>query len=312
MLTEMKPYRLLSWLAAYLIVYSAALAWLALKQDFPPIEPLMVLMILGVTFSALAILSTRHTPQQSMTVSKPGSETAIALVYFGFLTSFVTWVMPLVKQAIASPAAGSAALLVTKLIVFVGAPALLIRYVGGEPWRDIFMLRPIGRRDLRPLLAMSVLLIAFQYFFGTGAQRIREASLHGGTLAIALAISFVWLFFEVGIVEEFFFRTILQTRLSRVLRSEAGGVITSALLFALLHVPGLYLRSAATHERVGSHPSLLFAICYSVVITSAAGLFLGALWSRTRNLTLVALVHAAADLLPNVADIAKNLGMLKP
>jgi membrane protease YdiL (CAAX protease family) len=58
------------------------------------------------------------------------------------------------------------------------------------------------------------------------------------------------------------------------------------------------------------HPSLLMAVGYSIVVTSVAGFFLGALWARTRNFAVVVVVHAAADLLPNVLPTLRSLQLL--
>ncbi len=55
-------------------------------------------------------------------------------------------------------------------------------------------------------------------------------------------------------------------------------------------------------EGVGTSPSLLLATSYSIVYTSVSGLYLGVLWLRTRNLWVVAVVHAAQDWLPTVLD----------
>jgi len=145
-----------------------------------------------------------------------------------------------------------------------------------------------------------------------GDLRARMAGSEAGgfapwKLAVGIPLVFAFLLIEVGLVEEFFFRTLLQSRLSAWLKSEVGGVVTAALLFGLVHAPGLYFRPAATQEGVGPHPSLLTAVGYSVVITSVAGLFLCVLWSRTRNLLLVMVVHAAGDLVPNLAPMIRNL-----
>jgi membrane protease YdiL (CAAX protease family) len=110
----------------------------------------------------------------------------------------------------------------------------------------------------------------------------------------------LWLALEVGLVEEFFFRALLQTRLARLTGSELSGVIAASVLFGLVHVPGLYLRTAATQEALAASPSLASALAYSILITSVAGFFLGILWARTRNLAVVVVVHAAGDLIPNL------------
>ncbi|GEM_PF-5583970 len=79
--------------------------------------------------------------------------------------------------------------------------------------------------------------------------------------------------FAVGLVEEFFFRTILQTRLSAYFKSEVAGVVLMAIIFGLAHAPGLIFRGAGEVERLGTSPSVLDSIAYTLVIMSTAGLF---------------------------------------
>ena len=121
-------------------------------------------------------------------------------------------------------------------------------------------------------------------------------------MLLAVGVTLPWLFMEAGIVEEYFFRVLVQARVAALLRSEVAGLVVMALIFGLAHAPGLYLRPEATGEDLGAHPSMLTAVGYSIVITSVAGFFLGVLWIRTRNLLLLSLVHAVGDLLPNLAD----------
>ena len=105
----------------------------------------------------------------------------------------------------------------------------------------------------------------------------------------AAILGFAWLVVEVGLVEEFFFRALVQERASAFFRSKAAGVVIMALVFGLAHAPGLYLRTGATQEGLSANPTLLAAVGYSLVVTSVAGLFFGVLWARTRNLALVCL-----------------------
>jgi len=42
---------------------------------------------------------------------------------------------------------------------------------------------------------------------------------------------------------------------------------------------------------------------------SLAGIFLGIVWSRTKNLYLVMAIHAMVDLLPNTADFFHTWGL---
>jgi len=76
------------------------------------------------------------------------------------------------------------------------------------------------------------------------------------------------------------------------------------VLFALAHVPGLYLRGGG--EDAGASKDLLQVIGYSIAVLSPAGLFLGFVWVRTRSFLLIVLLHAMVDVLPNTAELAKT------
>src|SRR5207253_9146103 len=151
-------------------------------------------------------------------------------------------------------------------------------------------------------LAVVVLLcgaiLLFLYFLGLDAAPIRRGELNASPLAIGLPLCFVWLFIETGLVEEFFFRGLLQTRCAAWFKSEVSGVALMALLFGLAHAPGFILRHAGLEEAIGSDPSPADAIAYAIVILSVGGIFFGIVWARTKNLWAVMLIHAATDLLP--------------
>jgi membrane protease YdiL (CAAX protease family) len=88
------------------------------------------------------------------------------------------------------------------------------------------------------------------------------------------------------------------------LRTEAGAVVAGALLFALAHVPGLYLRG---HPGVdGYSPDPVRVIAFTVGVLSPVAVLFGTLWARTRNLLLIVLLHAAVDVLPNLSDFVKT------
>ena len=198
----------------------------------------------------------------------------------------------------------SVVLLGVKLVTVVGFPAAIMWALGHH---RITELMPVSLkwRDLRPALWMSLAALLMQSTLGRGLHDIREAHLPVWILAVATPLSFAWLIIEVGVVEESFFRVLLQERLAAVLRSPWGGLVVAAVLFGLAHAPGFYLRPAATQEALGSHPSLLMAVGHSIMLTSLAGLFQGVLWMRTKNLAVLVIVHAAGDFLPNMVPWAK-------
>jgi uncharacterized protein len=90
------------------------------------------------------------------------------------------------------------------------------------------------------------------------------------------------------------------------LRSEAGAIFVSALLFGLAHAPGLYLRGGHLAEGLSGSPTPAWAAAYSLAIISPTGLLFGVLWWRTRSFVLVVLLHAWADLLPNLAPFIRT------
>jgi membrane protease YdiL (CAAX protease family) len=289
----------------YLLLYAVSLGLLYKIEHFDVSEPLFVLIVLGVGFSVLAWWTTRCVVLLPLDVKKPGQETMILLAYLVALAIFITWGLPAVGALAPTEPWKSVSILAAKLVAFVVVPMVLFRALG-YAMRNFFGTPSQWRQHLGPGLWMALILILFQAVFGRGLSEIRHSGLPARTLLLGVPFTYVWLLAEVGLVEEFFFRCLLQSRLSTVLRSQAGGIVLASLLFGLAHAPGLYLRPAGTQEAVGAHPSWLMAVGYSIMITSVAGVFLGVLWARTRNLILVVAVHAAGDWLPNLVPTIKN------
>ena len=100
----------------------------------------------------------------------------------------------------------------------------------------------------------------------------------------------LWVF--VGIGEEFAFRGYLQNKVIAHLgpgRARiAVGIVSTAVLFALVHVPVLVVVQEFSGTQLGV--PLLFITVYTVV--------LGMLYELTRNLVLVGLFHGTFDLNP--------------
>jgi membrane protease YdiL (CAAX protease family) len=65
-------------------------------------------------------------------------------------------------------------------------------------------------------------------------------------------------------------------------------------------------RDVGEVEGLGSNPSALDAVAYSIVVLPISGVTFGVIWARTKNLFAVILIHAAGDLLPNFAGFAQT------
>ncbi|HEX2832891.1 MAG TPA: CPBP family intramembrane glutamic endopeptidase [Thermoanaerobaculia bacterium] len=277
------------WVVLYLAVYAVALTLFAVVEKQNPVEPLFSLLVIGGGFTFVAwLLTKRVTPVAGISVRAPWP---LLTIYFLALTAIVTWGFSLVPNEFVKG--------LLKLVVFVAVPMALFRM--RLPLR-------MNRRDAAICALLIGLMMTFQIAFGSGVRKIADTDLRGGTLLLATLASFLWMSIEAGVVEEVAFRGLLQTRLHDATPSAAGAIVISALLFALIHAPGLYLRTASTGESF-THPSLLYAICFSITVLSPMGLFFGMLWSRTRNILLVVLVHGAVDTIPHVVEVARALRM---
>ncbi|HXY00567.1 MAG TPA: CPBP family intramembrane glutamic endopeptidase [Candidatus Limnocylindrales bacterium] len=292
------------YLAAYFVLWGVFLAALVRKYSFSPQEALAGFVILALIFPALALLVTRRTEPLTHSVRHPWRETLVLLVYLVFVAVVLVQNFGPARSIKAEPQ-HTLAVFALKLVLFVTVPAFLLVALERYSLSDLFTFS-LRRSALLPALWMSLAAIAMQAFLGRGLHDIHDSGLSTHALVLGIPLNLTFLLFEVGLVEEFFFRTLLQERLAAALRSPWGGIVVAAVLFGLVHAPGFYLRPAATLEHLGTYPSLFFAVGYSIVITSLAGLFLGVLWMRTKNLALVMLVHAAADLLPNVVPFCRT------
>jgi CAAX protease family protein len=292
-------------LALYGAVYAALLFAWHLRDGAQLTQPVLVFLILGVGFSGMARFTTRRAAPLPYSVRRPSAESVALLIYVAGLAALLVWGFG-VDRVVHTEPWKSLGVLVVKLFVFVLLPGGILSLISGYGPPDLLGNVAQCRQHQWPMIWMCFALISFQCTVGRGFIDVRHAGFPVWKLIVGVPLAFLWLALEVGLVEEFFFRVLLQSRLAAWTKSETAGVVLMALLFGLAHAPGLYLRTGQTQESLGAHPSLLAAVAYSVVYTSVAGLFLGVLWARTRNLILLIAVHAAGDLVPNLAQFIKT------
>ena len=300
----------LALIASYVVIYAATLFAMLRFGQFEAGEALGVLGIMGVGFSLAAWLLTIGVEPLPYRVREPRRELATLLMYLVPLAAFIAYGFSAIHRYVPAEPADSLVILVAKLAAFVAIPAWIImaRFSYKLP-----ALAPMSTSASHMLVfvGMALVLIVFQSVVGRGLRDIADAHVPGDKLLFGMPLVFLWLVLEAGVVEEFFFRVLLQSRLSAALRSELGGIVLMSLIFGLVHAPGLYLRTSVTQEGLPAHPSLLMAVGYSIVITSVAGFFLGVLWARTRNFLILILVHAATDLLPNTLPTLRAFHFLR-
>ena len=91
------------------------------------------------------------------------------------------------------------------------------------------------------------------------------------------------------------------------MRSPIAGLFVMALIFGLVHAPGMVLRGAGVSEGLGDQTDVLTAAAYTIGVQSVAAFFFGVVWLRTRNLPALMVIHAATDLLSNLPRFAAAL-----
>ena len=306
------------WALAAMVAYGAGLALLWQNKSFGRQDAIAELIIFGLAFPILAWVTTLRARPLSVTERKSGAEMAVLGFCLVAVTLYLVWgpalseiLLPL--QWLASARFKFALVFVRKLIVFVAVPFLLFRFIFGYRWRDFGVqvagLRALAGNHLPVVLALSTAILVFQFFLGGGAAPVRRGEFSAAQLTIGLPLCFAWLFVEAGLVEEFFFRALVQARFAAWFKSEVSGVAIMALVFGLAHAPGFILRHAGLEEAIGSNPSVADSIAYAIVVLSVGGIFFGIVWARTKNLFAVMFIHAATDLLPNLKQFVQTWGI---
>lgn len=289
----------LAFAGLYAVLWGGSTAYLAMKgADWS--FPIISLAVFGLAFSGIAWALTRSARPPAIVVRRPGLELGAVLAFLAvYAVGFLGFGMTIVKGVFPPGPQQELLVLGAKLIVHVALPALLLAALGAQ-LAPLFAARAQTRSFWLPLLVLGAILTALLAVVTPSLKQISTLHPSAITLAWTIPASFIWVALEAGLSEEFLFRAVLQTRLAAALRSELGAVVLGALIFALAHVPGLYLRGAPGVDGYSTDP--LQVTAFTIAALSPIALLFGVLWTRTRSLLLVVLLHGVVDFLPNLAD----------
>ena len=291
----------------YIGVFISALA-LAIyrRKTFPLGESLAVMLIVGIGFTLLVHFVV---PEPAIPTSYPSvgtGEIPFVLVYLIVLAMLLTRDKPMPASWREHFGKEKIATLIFKFTVFVLIPFSALFFV----WNRDFPNLGLSTGNLFEQVRISILLIfilgGFNLIAGSGAAPLRAKEFSARQILAGGSVAFVWMIFEVGLVEEFFFRAFLQTRLVGFFGSAASGIVAASLLFGLAHVPGLYLRAADKSGPLGEKPLLVDAVLYAILVLSPTGWFMGLLFLRTGSLLAPILVHAGLDAVAATADFIRG------
>lgn len=289
----------LAFAGLYAVLWGGSTAYLAIKgADWS--FPIISLVVFGLAFSGIAWALTRSARPPAIVVRRPALELGAILAFLAvYAVGFLGFGMTMVKGVFPPGPQQELLVLGAKLIVHVALPALLLAALGAQ-LAPLFAARARTRAFWLPLLVLGAILTALLAVVTPSLKQISGLHPSAITLAWTIPASFIWVALEAGLSEEFLFRAVLQTRLAAVLRSEVGAVVLGAVVFALAHVPGLYLRGAPGVDGYSTDP--LQVAAFTIASLSPIALLFGVLWTRTRSLLLVVLLHGVVDFLPNLAD----------
>lgn len=154
------------------------------------------------------------------------------------------------------------------------------------------------KRGLWWAVLLGFALSSVQLLLSRHQQEIWQL-LRSGKALWLFPLVFVMMLFLAGFTEEWFFRGILQTRLVKLLKSKVWGVVLTAFLFGIYHLPYAYL-----NPNWPSHGDWGAAFASALGQGVPMGLILGAVYERTENNLLACiLIHALFNSLPAMTMI---------
>lgn len=297
----------------YLIFYLVFFFLLSRNESFQMNEILAVTVIVGIIFSTIAYLLSRSA--KPLFYESPSGKNEI-IVIIGILLFFILFITFYVDILIPSNANELSKKWIngfSKITCCVLIPIIVYRLIYGFTPGD-WGIKPnvkmcFSKNSIVLFIVLSVIIVLFQVYASNGFKPVREGVYSHRQVFTGIPLHFLWLIFTVGIVEEFFFRTFLQSRLSLLLKSQIGGIVLSAMFFGLAHAPGIYFRGGGEIASLGTNPSLLLATAYSFLALSSAGFFLSIIWLKTKNFWLIVAIHAMVDLLPGLSSFIDIFGL---
>lgn len=292
-------------LLIYLGVWGVAVAYLAATGgDWT--FPFASLLIFGVAFSAIIWLLTRKMDAPPVPVANPQRESLGLLAYLLLYAVLLIGIwLGTVREAIPPGPAQELAVLAYKLAIHVGIPVAIILTLRGAV-RPLFD-SGLGRRGFwLTLIVLSALMFALLAVVSPSLKQISGLNLSPAAVAPWVLASWIWMSIEAGFCEEFLFRACLQSRLTAWLQSPATAIVVTSILFGLAHWPGLYFRGEPGVDGWSTDPIQVAA--FTVATLSPLAVSMGVLWSRSRSLLLVALVHGAIDALPATSEFVRIWG----
>jgi len=227
----------LVWFYACLYVLALAVAvWR--RKAFPLADALTVLLIAGFGFTGLVYFVAPPLVISPVPPLVQPAELVFTVAYLAVTAALLVRGAPVPKVWKDQFFKKGLVTILFKLLVFVLIPLSAVRVLWATPWGSLGFTAGDVFGQLRSAALLILILGGFNLLIGGGAAPIRARQFSTGQVTLGLGLAFLWNTIEVGLVEEFFFRGFLQTRLIGFLGIPTSGIVAASLLFGLAHVPG--------------------------------------------------------------------------
>src|SRR6266481_3529757 len=221
-------------LTAGLLLYCAAFAILLGNKSFDIAGAVVVLIVFGIVLPLIAWLTTRHAIPLSISIESGAPELIVLVAYVVAVSLYLIGGPQWIDQHLPSGWTDSLRIkflitLAKKLFVFVAIPFAIFLLGFGYRVRDFGIqregLRALSGSHLLVVLVVGGAFLAFQYFVSGGGAAFRHEHFTAFQLLLGLPLCFIWLSIEAGLVEEFFFRALVQSQLAAAFKSEMIGIV---------------------------------------------------------------------------------------
>lgn len=277
-------------------IYLISAYALTLYTTVPIGERLMGMVLFG-SLAGLMGLITRRVPTNVIRIESPRREALWTIGYFAFWLALNLALWPRIFGP--SPWLANGISFWGLLVI---APALFL-LSRGYHLSDLGLTRKHLADNVRVMLVAGAVMGLVLLLLTPGGRFLRSGEAPPAKLALGLLASLGLAILAAGFHEEFFFRAVLQTRLSEALNSPLSGLSLATLIFCLYHLPfRLYEGPSAGRFR--------YALATAFIDPVLGGLIGGVLWLRTRNLMAPVFVHALMDAISGLPMIMEMLGLL--
>ncbi|MGQ0585810.1 MAG: CPBP family intramembrane glutamic endopeptidase [Gammaproteobacteria bacterium] len=271
-------------------------------------EAIALLVIFGIAFPLLALLCCIRTPLPSPPAAAQAGEAWMMAGLVAWICFFLAIKGPLLAGLLpddADPRLREIENTTIKLVAFVALPLLLYRArYGALPSAGAS-----GMSAARQWLLFAVVgaaIFSVMLLISRGTRELFAGEFTAYQKVAGLLLSFAWMSLAAGVVEEVFFRWLLQSRIAAITGSQLSAICIATLAFGLAHAPGMWLRGAGVAEGIGDDPGLALTVAYSVTTQGVAGFLFAVLWARTRSLPLLIALHGLVDASSNGAEFIRT------